>query len=620
MSEALLPVRAPSSASDGRTVQERIRSEPMIRFPVGPNAELVYFPALGATQLLAPEAADTLAACDSFATFREHAQRLASLRVRNQNLALIEHSLRQFGEAGALIREGEWIERCRARAGSPVAHAPGISALGWITHDRAAALRASICSFAGGRQLPPDTRLAVYDDGDAAARTRTIEMLTALSHELGRPILYAGLAEKREYGRVLAREADCPQDIVDLALGCAMPGLGLEAMGANRNSMLLDTVGEIALSIDDDVTGLTAAHPAACEGELALSCDDRREMWFFDSHDEALLHRDPEPLDVILRHGHVLGRPLDDLIFLHEHVELGRMCDHLLEALRRGGGYVAASFNGVLGDSALYSTWSLLQQTGATRQRLLSSEAAYRRALTSREMLAAVSRTTVSHGGLCMGYTIGLDNRGLLAPFPPVLRNEDGVFGALMHRCFPGACFAHLPFAVLHAPPQGRGYATDYVEGAAAVRMCDILISQIESAPLPADADGDEAVRAVGQALVDCGNLPLEEFQERARLALYAQSKRRAGSLYEWLAQQHGAPKFWSDDLRCQIAAWEAAILDPSFPAPSDLPARDPALAQDLVFRYGQFLAYWPALVAAAKDLAARGRRLSGHLPGAPSG
>ena len=67
-------------------------------------------------------------------------------------------------------------------------------------------------------------------------------------------------------------------------------------------------------------------------------------------------------------------------------------------------------------ESPLY----LLALEGATRERLLRSEAEYRTALREQHVLRAVRRPTVCDGAYCMGLNLGLDNREMLPPFMPV--------------------------------------------------------------------------------------------------------------------------------------------------------------------------------------------------------
>src|SRR5260370_6587434 len=90
---------------------------------------------------------------------------------------------------------------------------------------------------------------------------------------------------------------------------------------------------------------------------------------------------------------------------------------------------------GVVGDCDLASPLSWLVLEGNSRARLVRSEADYRAALASRQVLRGVTQPTLGSGGFCTALNLGLDNRRLLPPFFPVLVGHDAVFGALLRCC-----------------------------------------------------------------------------------------------------------------------------------------------------------------------------------------
>jgi hypothetical protein len=114
---------------------------------------------------------------------------------------------------------------------------------------------------------------------------------------------------------------------------------------------------------------------------------------------------------------------------------------------------VLVTMLGAEGDAGMGSSLHLLTLDGDSRARLLASEAAYRHAVARRRVLRGVTRPTVGDGGFCMAMHLGLDGRGLLPPFLPVQRNQDGVFAALVRCCLGGGLFGYLPRAVVHRPP-----------------------------------------------------------------------------------------------------------------------------------------------------------------------
>lgn len=165
------------------------------------------------------------------------------------------------------------------------------------------------------------------------------------------------------------------------------------------------------------------------------------------------------------------------------------------------------------------ATLYYLMLRGASRDRLHLSEAAYRAAVCGGPVVRAVTRPTVTSGSVCMAGNLGLDLRTPLPPFPPVLRNEDGVFGALVQTCCPWAFMGHLPAAVWHLPPGPRtnspGLLDRWTDG---VRSEHLLIAFVRArAPAAPSADERRDLRILGEGLAGLGNLPAGEFRAMTR-------------------------------------------------------------------------------------------------------
>ena len=128
-------------------------------------------------------------------------------------------------------------------------------------------------------------------------------------------------------------------------------------IGANRNALLLQTVGRQLLSVDDDIVG-TIQHRAKASGNssLCIRSGDPCEVSFFGSREEAIQVVNSEPLDVVAEHQAVLGARLEELVAKFSGPTGPRFeapCQHLLRGLTAASGRVAVTFNGILGsDSA----------------------------------------------------------------------------------------------------------------------------------------------------------------------------------------------------------------------------------------------------------------------------
>src|SRR5262249_10773612 len=80
------------------------------------------------------------------------------------------------------------------------------------------------------------------------------------------------------------------------------------------------------------------------------------------------------------------------------------------------------------------------------------------------------------------------------------------------------------------------------------------------------------------------------------------------------LARYGGQPAYWADDVRRLAAALRGALPDERYGVPHDLgeafgEAAAPGVFQQLVYRFGQLLQVWPALVEVARELRLRGAR-----------
>ncbi len=297
------------------------------------------------------------------------------------------------------------------------------------------------------------------------------------------------------------------------------------------------------------------------------------------------------------------------------------------------GGQVRITFTGLFGDIGWYSPTWLLLLTGGSRERFTSTEAAYLSACASRQVLRVVPRPTITDGRFCQATLLGLDNRVPLPPFMPVQRYEDGVFRIALRTCFEDAYFAHLPWAALHDSDEGRRWSREDISRTAAwIRSGELMVHCVRSYAPPPGADAEGRLRSLGAHLVSLGELPVPDFRTFVRTRFLAQKARYLEHL-EALLREHGdAPAYWAQDVRQHVAAVRDALRTDAFFVPRDLvvsrqvagpegrhyggPGAAPGqrtldeaqvFAQQLVRGYGALLRAWPDLVAATRELRARG-------------
>jgi hypothetical protein len=478
-----------------------------------------------------------------------------------------------------------------------------------VTHDRVTSLAACLESYmAVCRRHGRTPEFVVMDDvveNDPAGgekRARVLATLRALDVTGNETIRYAGICEKERFADALARESSISPEIIDFALfGDRRCGL---FTGANRNALLLDTVGSLVFGADDDTLARTCAAGARETAASFTSEYEPREFWFFPNRRDALEAVRPTDTDLLASHEQFLGRTL---------AEVG--------AAAGVDGQVAITVPGLVGDSGMGSPHHLLTLTGDSRERLLASETAYASALRSREVLRTVPQPTIAASAFCMTTFFGFDNRQLLPPFFPVARNSDGLFGVMVQRSIEGSHVAFLPLVLLHEPPEPRAFTGHEAwTEPARVRMADILIASI----LVRDASLATASRGVrlhqlGTYLRSVASLRIEDFEAFVRSAQQLRNLTFTALLETRLGEHAASPAFWADDVRKTIEWLRQAATRSDYIVPRDLGAvgdldSDRRLAQELVARFGELLEDWPTLVEATARLRLAGVRVSEQI------
>jgi hypothetical protein len=440
----------------------------------------------------------------------------------------------------------------------------------------------------------------VTDDSpepDVQDGTRTA--LGFLKHRFGAHIRYAGRRERIHFAEALAGASAVPVDVVRFGLfgddRCAL------STGANRNSLLLDTLDGLVLSVDDDTRCQIAAAPDSGDEPVLFAGYDPTELWFFGDGASATESLPLVDIDVLRGHEALLGCAVADV-----------------GGPAQASGRVAITMHGLVGDSGMGSPRYYLSLTGPSRERLVASLDAYQSAFRSRAILRTVRRPTFSAGPFCMTTFFGLDNRLLLPPFFPVQRNADGIFGLVLHKCVEGSHVAFLPSVLLHAPAAPRVFEPDAIwTDARSVRMADIVIDCVFAHDV-GGTDLSDATRFahLGRHLQWLGSLTLPDFEAHVRSLQQYRTMAFITAL-ESLVQTHAAlPAFWSEDVKRMMAEMSKSAGSADYLVPRDLLAGREAgearrLSQELVTRFGELLEAWPTIVAAARRLRANGCRLT---------
>ncbi len=488
-----------------------------------------------------------------------------------------------------------------------------ISSVCIITRDRPSELLRCIRSYGENaeRHGRPVDFVVVDDSREEQIQRANFNGLRELSAQLRQRILYSSPAGRAAYTKRLAHESG-EYELAQFALfateGCA------EAMGAIRNAVLLQTAGELILSVDDDTVCLPAHAPnQRSNANFADECDPT-EFWFFEDRPAACAFANRIDLDVIAGHEHLLGADLPLAVRCASSsnpIDFSGACSHLVSSILADTGSIRLTFNGVYGDSGMYSGFGLLEHTEpGTRGRLLCSRVAYTTALTSREVFRSATATTITHGPPVIGAMFGLDNRNLLPPFFPILRNEDGVFGATLARCDEHGYFAHLPWAMAHFPGGRRQYY-HYMATADSFRLTDFVAALILNCPAISRNSADR-MQEIGQYLVKIGTMANSHFEDALQSTMLHRFSRQSPYLLGLIDKYSGTPDFWALDLSAWVERRCKALLSGSCIRAIDLPDGGNLEAlRRVIRRFGALLNAWPHLVATARRLKADGVTLA---------
>jgi hypothetical protein len=584
----------------GSAAAVRWRMADLAVFPAGDGLSLVYSRDSGAAGFYRADAVSLLLSCREFATIDEHVQaRSGAFRTDG---SVLGRELLRLSKAGFLVSADQLFPRKDAGP----APAP-ISTIVIPTRDRAAQLRRAIDGY--GRNCARHGRQVgfVVSDDSAALDTRRDcrAMLAGLARELSVNISYAGPEERAAFAARLARSGDIPAEVV--RFGC-LPARPCDiTVGANRNTLLLHTVGERIFSADDDTICRVAVPPGHADGHALDQGDNPPQAWFFPNRQEAFDAVRYTEEDFLLHHDRYLGQEPGPMLAAADTAVLGTAEPALLRRLVGGTGRIRVTANGVVGDCGWDNPDFSLFAGGATFDRLTGSSAGFGPARATREMIQAVTRTTITtrpDPGLAM--CIGLDNADLLPPFPPVGRGEEVAFGAILGVCFGDAYGAHLPLVLQHDPADRKRFAASGLFSICLGSWLPACFGRFDPGLARPPA---ERLRRLGSYLTDLGALPGPAFDEFAQLGLWASMSTLISNLEDRLASQNPVPACWAADARRFIARARHSALVPAEQLYAAAGGRD--ALQQLLTQFGQLMIWWPVIVDSAAELRADGHRLA---------
>jgi hypothetical protein len=451
---------------------------------------------------------------------------------------------------------------------------------------------------------------------DSQSDAARLEYLRALKElECADQVRYSGIKEKVSYVQQLSGHGIDPEIARFAVLGDF--GAKYCTTGANRNCILLDTVGELVLVADDDTVCKTAPHP---EREDCISFgghQNPREVWFYGTREELSAAAKWEPCDLLGEHERILGKKLVD-IMSHtpkNQLRLGKACNHLIDSFESGDARVTATMTGMAGDSGAGGAQRFLLSSRSVLDRLAESDAASRRAFASREVLWVARSHTITHSPQCQGAGLGLANDDLLPPFFPIGRNQDGVFGVLNLLTF-NAFVGHIPVAVFHNTAAGRKY-----ERFPPFRIANLILSLVWLTP-PQNVSLRTALCSLGNNLLEIGNLPEQEFRDFLASTVSRSETKILRMVDLNRSKMTNCPPYLEKEIEDYRAYVLAHLADRDCFIPDEFLQFPPEQAREktrqLVCKAGQLFLVWPDMVEASRHLKEKGVRLSARVQDLP--
>ena len=519
-----------------------------------------------------------------------------------KRVRLSVETLERFAQAALMVRRSSFVEECSAVSnGSPP---QPIETIGLTTRNRTKALKRALRSYAeNAREYGRSVRFVIVDDAKAEAEERPNRELTdAIRSEFGVEIRYLGRDERRDFCETLCEASGLEREVVEYCLfGDPLAGA---TTGAARNTLLLANAGRPYVLVDDDSVCRVVATPNREQGIAISSSNYPTEFWYYRNRDETFARARFEEVDFLGLHETLLGWEIGQKAS-ESDFDLARADPSFERLLRTSPVRVRATMAGIFGDSGVSSSAYLFHGRRSTA-RLLISEEFYGQAVASRQVLRAVSKTTVARATSCMAGNLGLDGSELLPPFVPVQRNSDGLFARVLKSCFPTAALGYFPCAALHDPLEARTQSLAQVTD----ELTRIRFADVVEALIPADGGTDLAT--LGRAFVEAASVSVEDFEQRLRGPIL---DAKARSLHRTTKEgDRDLPPFYADLREQHRQVVRDSMGKPGYLVPRDLlgaglneqAARQ--FTRRAIQRFGRLLSSWPSLWQAASRIAAGDR------------
>lgn len=546
--------------------------------------------------------------CKRFRSLDGHCRHLGQVlpNPRGQD-AELKRILQLVREAGFLASANELIERLWQPAPTPARPAEVVACV--TTCDRPGPLRRLLERLPPSEEKTPRLRYWVIDDSrQPESRQRNQGIVTEIAGRGRCAIGYFGIAEQQRMIEQLVDRLPEREAAIRFLLEPS-PDSDIVSHGRTRNLGLLLSVGQPLLFLDDDILPQVFTPPVPALSTKISSSP--REAVFFSSNEEWGRYQAPEGLDPLRRHAEFLGLSLQQALPKVAEKSQGHEALAELTAAERlelrPDSPILVTACGAYGDPGIANNYWLFNLDGPSLDRLIASEAGYRRGLSERNLwLGRAGYQFVPNIALLSQLT-GLDNGALLPPYFPFFRNEDFLFGFMTQLLHPDVVLLDLPWAITHLPDPPRRWEINAVDQ---IAYSGILSFTAEAlfGQRRQWTSAETRLIAIAAQLRDYAAMPAEELR---RWFTNHVLQTRIGRINRWqqlLEQRPDGPDYWRQDLLRGIQINQDSLIGATGPLLKDIPedieaAHIPGYLASLWRRFADALETWPDIRAAARTL-----------------
>lgn len=547
-------------------------------------------------------------------SFFEYArQEGLELPISEEEIEPFRKKLQEWLEAGFLISKKELrtqVEELITEYKASEDISENIRILGIPTRNRAKLLARCVQSFARNfHQNHRECVIHIVDDSDKNVEFNQYQQnIEEICRRYKVETLWIDRVCRHQLAENIAKTSGIPLNITKFIL---LGDLRCDfRVGGSRNTLLLLAAGKRSVQVDDDIVCRVIPSPDIDAIGIALSSEaDCNEYWFCNNTEDIMTKQEcRKKIDFLSLYETLLGKHTSALIRSHKNVNIDYLGEALLEHIGQPEAHIAVTYLGILGDSGMYWHWPRLLLEGDSFKRLVENGSSYTNYVRARKIMRGTSQKTISSNAFCMAGNIGLDTCRFLPPFMPVQRNEDGIFGQLLHLCFKKISRGYMPYAVFHDPPnQSANIDLSYLLSVGPLRTNDILgaILGVQS-QWPFSSDPSHNLSIIGQYLFDLSQLPIHHFKAKLRSICCDFIRMRVTYVQEGINSKIDAPQYWQKDAKQVLANFETLLLREDLCVPCDLPgsiSERLTLFQELLGKFGQVLIHWPVIWEVATEI-----------------